>query len=269
MRGATIFPLAVFDAGVVLEHRRTRADHRCCPGRRRSTSRCSTTPTAAERDISSLRLAVTGAADIPVELIRRVREELPFERILTGYGLTEAGTVTGSRPDDDFEHIADHGRRAVARLRGAHRDRVGRRRGAGEPGEVVVRGETVMRGLPRRPRGDRGRDRRRRLAAHRRPRHVRRRRLPAHRRAHQGHVHRRRVQRVPGRDREPAAAPPAHRAGRGDRRARRAPRRGRHGVRRARRRRRRSSRPRSSSGRAARWRTSRCRGSSSSSTRCR
>ena len=33
-------------------------------------------------------------------------EELPFERILTGYGLTEAGTVTGSKPDDDFEHIA-------------------------------------------------------------------------------------------------------------------------------------------------------------------
>ena len=35
-----------------------------------------------------------------------MREELPFERILTGYGLTEAGTVTGSKPDDDFEHIA-------------------------------------------------------------------------------------------------------------------------------------------------------------------
>ena len=34
-----------------------------------------------------------GAADIPVELIR-VRKSF-FERILTGYGLTEAGTVTG------------------------------------------------------------------------------------------------------------------------------------------------------------------------------
>ena len=41
-----------------------------------------------------------------MELIRRVGEELPFERILTGYGLTEAGTVTGCGPDDDFEHIA-------------------------------------------------------------------------------------------------------------------------------------------------------------------
>ena len=78
----------------------------CSPARRRSTSRCSTTPTAPGTTSRRLRLAVTGAADIPVELIRRVREELPFERILTGYGLTEAGTVTGSQPDDDFEHIA-------------------------------------------------------------------------------------------------------------------------------------------------------------------
>src|SRR6185436_3224456 len=51
-------------------------------------------PDTAQRDIASLRVGVTGAADIPVELI------------LTGYGLTEAGTVTGSKPDDDFEHIA-------------------------------------------------------------------------------------------------------------------------------------------------------------------
>jgi acyl-CoA synthetase (AMP-forming)/AMP-acid ligase II len=29
-------------------------------------------------DLSSLRVAVTGAADIPVELIRRVDDELPF-----------------------------------------------------------------------------------------------------------------------------------------------------------------------------------------------
>ena len=35
-------------------------------------------------DLSSLRVAVTGAADIPVELIRRVHEELPFSTIITG-----------------------------------------------------------------------------------------------------------------------------------------------------------------------------------------
>ena len=90
---------------------------------------------------------MTGAADIPVELIRRVREELPFERILTGYGLTEAGTVTGCRPDDDFEHIAT----TVGVPWPGFEVRTvepsaAPTRGAGEPGEVVVRGETVTRG---------------------------------------------------------------------------------------------------------------------------
>jgi acyl-CoA synthetase (AMP-forming)/AMP-acid ligase II len=93
-----------------------------------------------------LRLAVTGAADIPVELIRRIAEELPFEMIRTGYGLTEAGTVTGSRIDDDFTHIATtvgvpwpgFAVRAV--------DTDNHEVPVGEPGEVCVRGETVMRG---------------------------------------------------------------------------------------------------------------------------
>ena len=75
---------------------------------------------------------------------------------------------------------------------------------------------------------------RRRVAAHRRPRRRRRRRVPADRRPVEGHVHRRRLQRLPGRDRERPAAPPRRPAGGGDRRPRRAPRRGRHGLRRAR-----------------------------------
>jgi acyl-CoA synthetase (AMP-forming)/AMP-acid ligase II len=70
---------------------------------------------------------------------------LPFERILTGYGLTEAGTVTGSKADDDFEHIATTVGVPWAgfevRTVGEHGDDVP----VGEPGEVVVRGATVMR----------------------------------------------------------------------------------------------------------------------------
>ena len=48
-------------------------------------------PSRDRHDLSSLRVAVTGAADIPVELIRRVHDELPFSKIVTGYGLTEGG----------------------------------------------------------------------------------------------------------------------------------------------------------------------------------
>ncbi len=145
MRGATIFPLAVFDPGVVLEIvERERIS--VLPGPPTIYHALLDHPDLAHRDIASLRVAVTGAADIPVELIRRVREELPFERILTGYGLTEAGTVTGSKPDDDFEHIATtvgvpwpgFEVRIVT-------ERAPTRRSS-EPGEVVVRGATVTRG---------------------------------------------------------------------------------------------------------------------------
>ncbi len=145
MRGATIFPLAVFDAGVVLEIvERERIS--VLPGPPTIYHSLLDHPDRTRRDISSLRVGVTGAADIPVELIRRVREELPFERILTGYGLTEAGTVTGSRPDDDFEHIAS----TVGVPWPGFDVRIVTESGAdaatGEPGEVVVRGETVTRG---------------------------------------------------------------------------------------------------------------------------
>ncbi|HMF04234.1 MAG TPA: FadD3 family acyl-CoA ligase [Acidimicrobiia bacterium] len=144
MRGATIVPVAVFDAGVVLELvERERIS--VLPGPPTIYHALLDHPDRERRDISSLRLAVTGAADIPVELIRRVREEMPFERVLTGYGLTEAGTVTGSRPDDDFEHVATtvgvpwpgFEVRTVAES--------GTDAPAGEAGEVLVRGDTVMR----------------------------------------------------------------------------------------------------------------------------
>jgi acyl-CoA synthetase (AMP-forming)/AMP-acid ligase II len=145
MRGATIYPMAVFDPEQVfelVERERITA----LPGAPTLYQSLLDHPDRGRFDISSLRLAVTGAADIPVQLIRRVRDELPFERILTGYGLTEAGTVTGSRRDDDFERVATtvgvpwpgFDVRVVAAD--------GTDAPAGEPGEVIVRGETVMRG---------------------------------------------------------------------------------------------------------------------------
>jgi acyl-CoA synthetase (AMP-forming)/AMP-acid ligase II len=101
-------------------------------------------PRRHEYDLSSLRVAVTGAADIPVELIKRIQGELPFSTIVSGYGLTEAGTATGTRPDDEFEAIA----RTVGRPRPGFEIRIVDRAGAdvplGQAGEVLVRGGSVM-----------------------------------------------------------------------------------------------------------------------------
>jgi acyl-CoA synthetase (AMP-forming)/AMP-acid ligase II len=145
MRGATIVPVAVFDPAAVLEL--VEREHvSVLPGPPTIYHSLLDHPERSRYDISTLRLAVTGAADIPVELIRRIREELPFERIFTGYGLTEAGTVTGSRPDDDFEHVASTVGVPWPGFEVRTVDASGADTGAGDPGEVVVRGPTVMRG---------------------------------------------------------------------------------------------------------------------------
>jgi acyl-CoA synthetase (AMP-forming)/AMP-acid ligase II len=145
MRGATINPLAVFDPATVLalvERERITV----LPGAPTLYQSLLDHADHTTRDIASLRLAVTGAADIPTELIRRVREELPFERILTGYGLTETGTVTGSRDDGDFEHVAKTVGVPLSGFEVRIVDGDGADVPTGGPGEVVVRGECVMRG---------------------------------------------------------------------------------------------------------------------------
>jgi acyl-CoA synthetase (AMP-forming)/AMP-acid ligase II len=89
---------------------------------------------------------VTGAADIPVALIREMRAALPFRTILTGYGLTEAGTCTGSRPEDDAETIATTAGRAMPGLEVIVAGSDGKELPRGETGELLVRGYSVMRG---------------------------------------------------------------------------------------------------------------------------
>ena len=145
MRGATIVPVAVFDAGDVLELvERERIT--MLPGPPTLYHSLLDHPDRTKRDLSSLRAMTTGAADIPVELIRRIHEELPFTAIRTGYGLTEAGTVSGSKPDDDYEHIATTVGVALPSFEVRIVDDSCADVPTGEPGEVIVRGEYVTRG---------------------------------------------------------------------------------------------------------------------------
>jgi acyl-CoA synthetase (AMP-forming)/AMP-acid ligase II len=104
-------------------------------------------PDRAKRDLSSLRLAATGAAVIPVELVRRMRAELGFETVITAYGLTEScGVVTMCRPDDDPETIATTSGCAIPGVDVRCLGREGHEVPRGQPGEVVVRGYNVMQG---------------------------------------------------------------------------------------------------------------------------
>lgn len=96
-------------------------------------------------DSSSLRLAVTGAAAVPVSLVRQMREDLGFDTVVTAYGMTEtSGFVSICRPDDDDETIATTSGRAMPGIEVRIVDEDGRDRPAGEAGEILVRGYNVM-----------------------------------------------------------------------------------------------------------------------------
>src|SRR5262245_15870720 len=146
MRGATALPHAVFDVPTVLE--RIATDRvSVLPGPPAIYQSILMHPERGRYDLSSLRLAVTGAASVPVELVRRMRDELGFETVITGYGLTEAsGIVTMCRHDDDPETIATTSGRAIPGVEVRCVDEAGREVARGEPGEVVVRGYNVMQG---------------------------------------------------------------------------------------------------------------------------
>jgi HIP---CoA ligase len=133
LRGATMLPVAVFDIDRVVDLvERERVT--MLPGP--PTLYHSLLTVNDKSKLSSLRAGVTGSADIPVELVRRVHEELPFQTLMTGYGLTEAGNVTLSRPGDSFEDVAT--------TAGLPCDGVEVRIAA--DGEVLARGYNVMKG---------------------------------------------------------------------------------------------------------------------------
>jgi HIP---CoA ligase len=146
MMGATVLPQPVFDAEQVLA-RVPRDRVTVLPGPPTLYQTILNHPGRDEHDLSSLRLSVTGAAPTPVELILRMREELTFETIITGYGLTEVcGIATMCRYDDDPETIANTSGRAIPGVDVRVVDEHGAEVTRGEPGEVVIRGYNVMHG---------------------------------------------------------------------------------------------------------------------------
>ncbi len=143
---ATIIPVAVFAVETVLrliEQERVTV----FPGAPTVYTSLLEHPDLGRYDLSSVRLAVTGATIVPVPLLRRMREELGFRDVITAYGLTETcGTATVCPPDAGLERISTSCGRAIpgTELRIAGLD--GQPLPAGESGEILVRGYNVMAG---------------------------------------------------------------------------------------------------------------------------
>jgi len=141
LTGATMIPQLVFDAGAAM---RLIASERVTvlPGAPTLYTSILNHPDRGSHDLSSLRLAVTGAAVVPVALVERMRAELSFDSVLTAYGLTEAVVVTMCRSDDDDETIATTSGRATA----GFEIEIAGATAAGDAGEIVLRGPNVMLG---------------------------------------------------------------------------------------------------------------------------
>jgi HIP---CoA ligase len=133
--GAALVPQAVFDAAETM--RLIEAERiTVLPGPPTLYQTILDHPRRGSSDLSSLRLAVTGAADVPVALVERMRRELSFEAVLTAYGLTEAVVATMCRPGDPPAVVSATSGRAAAGFEV--------RIAAG--GEILLRGPNLMLG---------------------------------------------------------------------------------------------------------------------------
>ena len=146
MRGATAYPCPVFDADKIIEMI-NKEKISMLPGPPTLYQSILTSNLIEIMDISSLRLGVTGAASIPVQLIKDMKEKLGFETVITAYGLTEStGVVTMCTPDDDYETIATTSGCAIADVEVKCVNQDGQDIPAGEPGEILVRGYNITQG---------------------------------------------------------------------------------------------------------------------------
>jgi acyl-CoA synthetase (AMP-forming)/AMP-acid ligase II len=138
LRGATAFPLAVFDADVVLEVlERERITH--FPGPPTMFTAILDHPAREGRDLSSLAHAFVGAAVIPEVLVRRMREELHVPAILSAYALTENHAIcTATAPDDALETIVTTVGKPLPEVELRLVDGDGNEVPAGGEGEIVI-----------------------------------------------------------------------------------------------------------------------------------
>ncbi len=139
LTGATLYPVATFDLdetmALIQSERIT-----LFPGAPTLYQSLLNAPNRADFDLSSLRLAVTGAAVVPVVLIERMRaaapEGLGIDHVVTAFGMTEAVVATMCREDDSAETVATTCGRAIPGMEARIADN----------GELLLRGDFVMLG---------------------------------------------------------------------------------------------------------------------------
>lgn len=145
MAGATIYPVAMFDADRLLELVQS-ARISVLPGVPTIFTSLLDHPRLGEYDLSSLRFAIAGATAAPATLFHDMVDILGFETVAQAYGLTECVVATLSRPGESLEHTAHTTGPAVegVEIRVVNED--GADAGLDTDGEILLRGPNVMLG---------------------------------------------------------------------------------------------------------------------------
>ncbi len=99
-------------------------------------------------DLSTLRLSMTGAATVPVDLIRAMRDDLGFETVAVAWGMTECnGIGTCTRSGDDPDLVAHSVGLPLPGVEIRCVDSDGRVLAAGGTGEILIRSPYVTKGF--------------------------------------------------------------------------------------------------------------------------
>ena len=137
--GATLYPVATFDLAATMQLIQDE-QITVLPGAPTIYQSLLTAPARPSYDLSSLRLAVTGAAVVPVVLIERMRAPEPdglgIDQVVTAFGMTEAVVATMCRQGDSADVVATTCGRAIPGMEAA----------IGPQDELLLRGEFVMLG---------------------------------------------------------------------------------------------------------------------------
>lgn len=151
LAGATILPMQTLDVPTVLDVVRTEGVT-VLPGTPTLFQTMLEHPAYSRDGVDTLRLVVTGAANVPAELLHRIRDEVGFEHIVTGYGLTEScAIVSMCRYTDPLDVVASSAGRSLPGVEVRIVTPDGVEQPPGAEGEIVVRGYTLMQGYLEEP----------------------------------------------------------------------------------------------------------------------
>ena len=98
-------------------------------------------------DVSSLRTGMMAGATCPIELMNRLIEKMNLKEILIGYGQTETSPLNHiTKPDDSLENRTQTVGKAIPFVEIKVINEFGQVCELNEPGEICIRGYSVMKG---------------------------------------------------------------------------------------------------------------------------